>query len=229
MRLARRVWMLPPLRRLHSEIVTHRTNSRWRGADAKILAIRHSRYHALNKPLLRWLEQNFPETRRHFDMRLLPVLGLPFGIKAPAFDFSRYRLGLLWLQDPIPAWSEKGNCEAIGIEQRMLKAGLPMMNAPTRLPSAEKAATARLASGLGVRTPKTVALRISKDLQEFQRVVQGPVLVRSDWAHGGTIHWLEADEQLSWSVVSTLVRPIATEFINTADADGIFWKYLDFD
>lgn len=224
-RLARNVNKVPPIRRLRSEVLTRLANNRWRGDDATILTILHPHNSALNKGMLRWLEQNFPQCRRYFDLRLMPPLGVPTGIGNAGFDIGRYTLALMWLQDPISSWSGRVQRQSVSIEQRMRKAGLALMNSPTQMIAAEKAATARLAHGLHVRTPRTLELQSPDELRAFQRLLNGPVLIRSDWAHGGPIYRIEAHETFSWNLIQKLQRPIATEFIDTSDANGVFWKF----
>jgi hypothetical protein len=216
---------LAPIRRLRSELQTTLANRQWRRADADILVIRHPQHHTLNNGLLRWLEQNFPEIRSRIDLRLMPTFNLPIGVESKQFKLSPYRLAMQWLQDPIPAWSQSVHRRAITFAGKLKAAGVPCINSPAVLLNAEKAATGRLAQVPGIRTPRTAYLSAPGDLEAFQQLINGPVVVRSDWSHGETLCRVESQDRLPWHIIRSMLHPIAVEFIDTSDSNGIFWKY----
>ena len=192
-------------------------NRRYANSETKFLVIRHGRV----KPrrydiILEWIAQNLPEIRPYFELHQLPCR---------ITDWSKYKLHLPWLQDPVQEWSPRAYRQACKISSRCDELNIPVINRVENLLNTSKSNGARLTGSVGIRTPKIVEIN---DMNTFKKDLGGlelPLIIRDDWGHGGVMHLLENMEQLKNLSLKGISRPIAIEFINIQSEDGLYRKY----
>ena len=192
-------------------------NRRYANSETKFLVVRHGRV----KPrrydiILDWIEANFPEVRSYFELHQLPCR---------ITDWSKYKLHLPWLQDPVQKWSMRTYRHACKISTRCDELNIPIINRVDNLLNASKSNGSRLIGSAGMRTPKVVCLH---NIDTFKKDLGGlelPLIIRDDWGHGGVMHLIENMQQVKNLSLNGIARPIAIEFINTQSEDGLYRKY----
>ena len=195
-------------------------NQRYKNSESKFLVVHHGRIHPsvyAYQIFLNWIEINFPDIRPYFELHQLPCR---------ISDWSKYKLHLPWLQDPVQQWSLKAYKQACKISSQCDELNIPTINRVENLINASKSNGARLIGSVGIRTPKIVKII---DINTFKRDLGGlelPLIIRNDWVHGGKeIHLIETMKQLNNTSLNKITRPIAIEFINTRSKDGLYRKY----
>lgn len=183
----------------------------------RILVLRqHNVLGDYNDPFLAWARTTHPEAAARFRLQRVPVRRL---------DLSDVGLVLTWVQDPVRERFPQVYESLKQVEAAAEVRGIPVVNRPDALSNAIKSRTAELLTAAGLRTPRM--LRIT-DAVSFRRDRGGlayPLLVREDLAHGGTIHFVASDVDLSRVPIESMRQPIAAEFIDTREADGLYRKY----
>lgn len=194
-----------------------RRNRRLATAAERFLALRHWTNPGCFDPLLAWLERTAPEVRARFELHLLPW-------RAP--DWSRARLHLPWLQDPVQAWSPRAYARALELDAECVARGIPVINPVGRLANAEKSTGARRMLGAGLRTPRMEPIA---DPAAFAATGLGlplPLFVREDAGHGGLMLRADTPEQLRRLPLHVFSRPVAVELVDVRDPrDGLYRKH----
>jgi len=194
-------------------------NYRFAKAPRRFLVITHPSYQPLFYDVfLHWTQAHFPELRKLFELRPIPVLIL---------DWSRYILHIPWLQDPVQEWSTATYHQANHLAALCDQHSIPVINRVAGLIHSSKSAGARLMSeaGTGFIIPKSVPVT---NLQEFKNNGLGlsfPLLVREDCRHQSLIERADNLSQCSKLDLNAFTRPVAAEIINTQSADGYYRKY----
>ncbi|MGE0440208.1 MAG: hypothetical protein AB7L66_11425 [Gemmatimonadales bacterium] len=185
-------------------------------ADERFLVVHHHTNPFPYDLLFAWLEVFFPEVRARFELR-------PLG--AAVRDWSRYRLHVPWLQDPVQAWSARAYRRALRLNDECRARGIPVVNPVDQLANAGKAAGAAHIASVGFRTPRVVPVG---DWARFRRDRAGlafPFLLREDWGHGAITVRVDNEADLAAVRVESFRRPVASEFVDVVSPDGLFRKY----
>ena len=204
--------------RLEVRTADRRTNRRWVTGTPRFLMLRHAgKTPNFYDIVLQWVEENVPELRRLFELRLLPCW---------VGDWSRYALLVPWLQDPVEAWSRPAYARALRLSTACDRRGIPVINRVERLRNATKAEGARRISAVGLRTP---AMRVIDDAREFRETgakLALPLFVREDAGHGGALLRADTEDELRALPVERFRRPVAVELIDLKDPrDGLYRKF----
>lgn len=190
-------------------------NERWCRGDGRILVLRHPfKEPDFHETFLAWLERNFPDVRRHFELALLPAADV---------DLAGVRLLVPWLQDPVEAWSPPSLQDAARLAGRCIARGIPVVNHPARLSNAGKRSAARRLAAAGIRTPRMVEIDRSRP-EAARAALPGRILLREDWRHGAPSVVVEPGSPIYPAAVDGYARPIAVEFVDTRGPDGIIRK-----
>ena len=192
-------------------------NRRYTESEIKFLVLRHGRY----KPrrydiILDWIAANLPEIRPYFELHQLP---------GRITDWSKYKLHLPWLQDPVQQWSIRAYNQACRISRQCDALNIPIINRVENLINASKSNGARIIGDAGIRTPRIVKIT---DFENFKKDLGGlefPLIIRDDWGHQGPMLLIETLAQLNNISLAGIIRPIAIEYINTQSEDGFYRKY----
>jgi len=206
-----------PVRPLTVFLEDYSNNKRYKNSESKFLVVRHGRKHPrLYNIILNWTESNLPDVRPYFELHQLPCR---------ISDWSKYKLHLPWLQDPVQQWSPRAYKQACKVSRQCDELKIPTINRVENLINASKSNGARLIGSVGIRTPKMVKII---DINTFKNDLGGlelPLIIRNDWGHGGMIHLIETIDQLNNVSLNGITRPIAIEFIDTQSEDGLYRKY----
>jgi hypothetical protein len=198
-------------------LADRRQNRRLATADERFLALRHWSNPGAFDPLLAWLAEHAPEVRARFELHLLPW-------RTP--DWSRARLHLPWLQDPVQAWSARAYARALELGAECAARGIPVINPVERLANAEKSEGARRMRVAGLRTPRMEPIRDAAEFAETGLGLPLPLFVREDAGHGGPLLRADTPEQLRRLPVGMFSRPVAVELIDVRDPrDGLHRKH----
>lgn len=186
----------------------------------KILIVRHHRYQRdFNNVIVNWVREQYPDIFRLFSIH----------------DLS-HRIGALddvalhhpWLQDPVQDWSQGAYARANALAAQCDARGVPIVNRVDRLLNAAKSEGSRRMAETGVRTPRTIRIT---DVEAFKQNLSGaklPFFVREDWGHGKAIYRVDKHEDVFNVPFASLTRPVAIEFVDTADRGGLYRKYRYF-
>lgn len=191
------------------------------GVAPPILIVRHptvaTRFYDV---VLDWARTNAPEC-----LERIAVATLPF----KALDTHALKLLVLWLQDPVQAWSQGTYNVAEALADHCQARAIPVVNRARHLVNAGKAEAARRIAASGLRTPR---MALIDDMAAFRRDVAGlafPFFVREDWGHGGDMLRVDTPAQARDLPLERFRRPVAIELVDVRDPrDGLFRKYRYF-
>lgn len=185
-------------------------------ADQRILVVRHYRRCFLPEHLVEWLEERHPELLPRFEIRTLPVR---------VRDWSPYVLHAPLIQDPVEAWSPRAYAAAMRVTAASDAAGVPTLNRVERLANAAKSTGGRLIAGVGLRTPETLVIEDPARFRADGCPFPHPYVVREDLGHTRAMYRVGFPAELDDVPLETMQRPIAVEFVDTRDEDGLHRKY----
>lgn len=212
-RLARQVGLSKALRERDKA-----ENLQWLKSDERILLMRHSlKSPDFYREFLDWLSLNFPGIRSHFELSTIDNGQKP--------DPAGYRLFVPWLQDPIQQWSMSTYDRACALAEAFKKQGVPVINTPRCLEHSAKSITANVARALGIHAARMIPLSAGGSLDSAIEELGLPLILRSDWGHGGKIFLVDRPGEISGRTVSEIDHPITIEYIDTRGPDGLFRKY----
>jgi hypothetical protein len=163
-----------------------------------------------------------PEVRERFELKSLPC---------HVRDWSRFRLLVPWLPDPMLHESRRVYRRVKRIEQACQQHGVAVINPVDRVLKTAKSTGAEIIRSVGIRTPRAVLIT---DPAKFRRDLGGlefPLLIREDRAHAGRlpIHLVKAVRDLDRVPIDQYANPIAVEFIDVRDPrDGLSRRYRYF-
>lgn len=190
----------------------------------RMLVLRHASYrHDFYDVLTDWITRHHPE---HAD--LLELRELPFDLPADAAPGRPYGAVVPWLQDPVQLWSMETFAQTQALQARCDALGIPVLNRVECLAHAGKAEAARRLAAAGIRVPRMARIL---DLEAFGRTQYGipfPLFVRDDWGHGSDLYGARTPEEARLIPVGKFERPVAVQWINVRDADGLYRKYRHF-
>lgn len=200
-------------------------NRRFLTAEPRFLILRHRAH--LTKyydSFVRWLEAEMPEVRARFELQ-----SLPFGVR----DWSRFKLLVPWLPDPLLHESRRVYAQVKRIEHICQQNGIAVINPVDHVLKTAKSTGAEIVRGVGIRAPRAVPIT---DLRHPERNLaeaglEFPVLIREDRAHAGRlpIHLVKTMRDLGEAPVHKFAHPIAVEFIDVRDPrDGLSRRYRYF-
>ena len=185
-----------------------------------ILVLRQTGRHPFyNEHYLDWLRSKHPAIARRF--RLAHLTPLPVRL-------SGVRLVVPWVQDPLREEYPADFRRAQRIEDQCRRRGIDVVNPTARLSIAIKSVALPRIAECGVRTARVIRIDSPEAMESLPERLPFPFLVREDYLH--TRHPLvirNADElrQLRWNRFS---HPIALEFIDVRNPDGLYRKYRYF-
>ncbi|MEH2321953.1 hypothetical protein [Nostoc sp.] len=187
----------------------------------RILVVRQADHQSTyNDYFLYWVSQNVPEAAHLFELHYLPC-----EIK----DWDRYALFIPWLQDPLKERFPHIYQYAQPIEAECKKRNIPIVNSIDNLSNSIKSLAAqRIGSVEGIRTAKTVPIT---DLEAFKKTQGGlstPFFIREDWVHGCQIFFVQNLDDLENIPFEKMLAPIAVEFLDVREEDGLYRKYRYF-
>jgi hypothetical protein len=198
-------------------------NRRYLTEEPRFLILRHrahlTRYY---DSFVRWLEKEMPEARGRFELQSLPCL---------VRDWSRFRLLVPWLPDPMLHESRRVYSRVKRIEQQCRQYGIATINPVDQVLKTAKSTGAEIIRSVGIRTPRAVPIT---DLRHFRRDLASsefPLLIREDRAHAGRlpIYLVKTMRDLDQVPIHKFAHPIAVEFIDVRDArDGLSRRYRYF-
>ncbi|MBG9386535.1 hypothetical protein [Caenimonas aquaedulcis] len=164
-----------------------------------------------------WIRVNLPSSADTFDLRLLGE------IEQPAAEHAAV---VLWLQDPVQAWSMSSYRLALALTAACDARGVPVINRVDQLSNAGKSRGALLMRRAGLQTARVQRI---VDPAEFRKHFMGlrfPLFVREDWGHGSRMLPARRPAEARTLPVETFRRPIAVELLDVASPDdGLFRKY----
>lgn len=191
-------------------------NARHATADERFLVVRTGPNYRFYDVVLDWLAENHPEERARFELHTLP---------AQVGDWSRLRLHVPWLQDPVQSWSPQAFERANRLAAECEKRGIPVVNRVDRLVNVSRSLAADTIAGVGFRTAAVRRVAVGDDLRTAAQGVPLPLLVREDWGHGGLIVRVDNEAELAAVDLRRFRRPVAIELVDTVCPDGIYRKY----
>jgi hypothetical protein len=200
-----------------------RQNRRLLTDDERFLILRHpahlTRYY---DSFVRWLEKEMPDVRAKFELRSLPCRER---------DWSRFKLLVPWLPDPMLHESAHVRARVKLIEQTCQQHGIAVINPVDQVLKTAKSTGAEIIRSVGVRAPCAVPIT---NLRDFRRDLGGlelPLLIREDRAHAGRlpIQMVRSLRDLDQASIRKYKNPIAVEFIDVSDPrDGLSRRYRYF-
>jgi glutathione synthase/RimK-type ligase-like ATP-grasp enzyme len=191
-------------------------NRRGRRQDKRILVLRdHRNNWTYNDHFLRWLRMHAPDAAALF------ALGR---VDARVDDWERYALLVPWVQDPVRERFPDVYARMKRHEAACEAHGLAVVNRVDALSNAIKTHAARRMGAAGVRVPRMVSI---SDPDAFRRdpSLPPPFLIREDDRHGSRMILIDRPDQLATVAFEHFRTPIAVEFVDTRDADGLYRKY----
>ena len=187
----------------------------------RILVVRQSDHQSTyNDYFLYWVSQNFPEAANLFEVHYLPSCKIT--------NWDRYALFLPWLQDPLKERFPHIYQEAKQLETECLSHNIPIINPIDTHSSSIKSVAAKIIRDVGIRTAETIRIT---DVEEFKKTLGGlstPLLIREDWVHGSESYLIQNTSDLDSVPFDQFKDPIAVEFIDTKDEEGLYRKYRYF-
>lgn len=212
--LRKRIRRLGRRRRLRAQ---HRAaNARYAKADELFLVVRAGSKPRFYGVVLDWLAENHPEERARFELHTLP---------ARVGDWSRYRLHVPWLQDPVQNWSVRAFDRANRLAAECDERGIPVVNRVDRLINVSRSLAAGKLASAGLRTAAVRPLSGGDDLVPSALGLALPLLVREDWGHGGPMIRIDTEDELEAVDLRPFRRPVAIELVDAISPDGIYRKY----
>jgi hypothetical protein len=166
--------------------------------------------------VLDWLAEGHPAERARFKLHALPTR---------VGDWSRYRVHVPWLQDPVQSWSLRAFDRANRLAAECDARGIPVVNRVDRLLNASRSLAADAIAGVGFRTATVRRVAAGSELLRSAHEVPLPLLVREDWGHGGPIVRIDTEAELSAFDLRRFQRPVVMELIDSVCDDGIYRKY----
>jgi hypothetical protein len=198
-------------------------NSRLLTDEPRFLILRHrahlTRYY---DGFVRWLGSEMPDVRARFELQSLPCL---------VRDWSRFRLLVPWLPDPMLHEKPRIRARVKRIELHCQQHGIAVINPVDQVLKTAKSTGAEIIRSVGIRAPRATQIT---DLRNFHRNLGGlefPLLIREDRAHAGRlpIYLARTMRELEQVPVQKFANPIAVEFIDVRDPrDGLSRRYRYF-
>ncbi len=187
----------------------------------RILVVRQSDHQSTyNNYFLYWVSQNVPEARPLFELHDLPC---------EINDWERYGLFLPWLQDPLKERFPHIYQYAKPIAEKCQQYNIPVVNPIDNLSNSIKSLAAeKIGSIEGIRTAKTIPIT---DIETFKQTLGGlstPFFIREDWVHGCKIFFIQNLDDLNNVPLEKFIAPIAVEFLDVKNEDGLYRKYRYF-
>ncbi len=200
-------------------------NRRFVTQEPHFLILRHRAH--LTKyydSFVRWLEAEMPEARTRFELQSLPCL---------IRDWSRFRLLVPWLPDPLLYESQRVYARVKQIEHLCQQHQIAVINPVDHVLNTAKSTGAEIVRSAGIRAPQAVPIT---DLRHPERNLteaglEFPLLIREDRAHAGRlpIYLVKSLADLAEVPVHKFDYPIAVEFIDVRDPrDGLSRRYRYF-
>lgn len=159
---------------------------------------------------------------------LLDVQDLPLRLPPDATRGHPYGAMVSWLQDPVQAWSQETYDQALAVQAQCDAAGMVVLNRVDHLPHAGKAEGARRMGAAGVRVPRMALVTDAAAFHATRLDIPLPLFVREDWGHGGLVYGARSMEEVRAIPLQRFRRPVAVEWIDVQDAQGLFCKYRYF-
>lgn len=192
-------------------------NARYTRGDKRILIVRHRKHLCnYNNHFLRWVMQQVPEAAPLFELHRIP-----HRIKDP----HRYALFLPWLQDPLKEKFPGDYYHAKQIEMQCQEYNIPVINSVDTLSNSIKSLASRTIGSVGIRTPKMVPIVDPEAFKREQGGLSTPFFIREDRGHGGRIFFVRFPDELQHIPFEAFTAPVAVEFIDSRDKDGLYRKY----
>ena len=166
--------------------------------------------------VLDWLAENHPEERARFELHTLPTR---------VRDWSRYRLHVPWLQDPVQSWSMRAFDRANRLAAECDERGIPVVNRVDRLINVSRSLAADKLASAGLRTAAVRPLSAGEDTLTSALEIRLPLVVREDRGHGGPMIRVDTEEELAAVDLRLFRRPVAIELVDAISRDGIYRKY----
>jgi hypothetical protein len=191
-------------------------NRRCPRAGRRLLVLRQWRNNwNHNDHFLRWVAAHAPEAARLFELRRVP---------GPIGPLERYALVVPWLQDPVRERFPRAYASAKAIETACGARGVPTVNPIDHLSNAVKTAASAIIRSTGIRTPTMVRIA---DPAAFVREpsLPPPFLVRENHHHGAAVVLVRTLDELRAVRFESFAAPVASEFIDTRGADGLYRRY----
>ena len=190
----------------------------WRNVsgDDRFLVLR-----SIHKPffyavLLNWLSLYFPKIRCRFELH-----SLPFRVR----DWSRYSLHIPWFQDPVEGWSQRTFDHANRLAEGCEAHGIPVINRVDRLANAGKVRGGELMAATGIRMPRMARITDADEFRDTRLGLDLPLIVREDWGHQKPMLRADSDADVRALPVENFKRPVAVEFVDVRNSDGLYRKY----
>lgn len=185
---------------------------------ARILLVAHFEYRRnFYQGFLDWMVVNLRESMAQFDLALLHK------DLRPGPD---QKAVVLWLQDPVQAWSERAYANALALQAACDERGVAVVNRVENLTRAGKESGSRLMRECGLRTPRMALITNASEFRKNFLGLPFPLFVREDWGHGEVIAVARDEEEARRIPVERFKRPVAVEMIDVRDPrDGLYRKY----
>jgi len=172
-----------------------------------------------NNHFINWTKEHFPRAARH--IRLARVTWLPASLKNTA-------LIVPWLQDPLKECNPTCYQRAIRLENACISLGIPVINPVETLSHSIKSRSLPIINHCGIRTAKVIKIPDPSVFDPAKHDLPYPFFIREDYLHGGSefmVNSADDIKKINWSDFS---NPIALEFINVQNKDGLYRKYRYF-
>ena len=195
-----------------------RHNRRWVTGGDRFLVIRHAgRQPYFYEYMLRWMEEEYPEQRALFDLRLLPYR---------VTERGPWRLLISWLQDPLRSWSPRGYKQAMRLTGDCDRLGIPIVNRVDCHENADKFEGLRRIEQAGLRTAKRCEIHELTRHPEHHGTFGPPFIIRERGGHGGRVDLVRDWSEYNRVPLDRFRDPIALEFVDVKDPrDGFCRRY----
>jgi len=182
-----------------------------------ILFIRHTySVEGYNHHFIQWIRKHYPQAAQH--IRLARITRLPITLKNTA-------LVVPWLQDPLKERYPDCYRRMLRVQTACKKRNIPVINPAERLSVSIKSQALPIIGQCGIRTAKIIKI---SDPALFHPQTHGlpyPFFIREDCLHGGNEFMVNEEADLLKINWNDFIDPIAMEFINVQNSNGLYRKY----
>jgi len=185
----------------------------------RILVLRHRNQDpAFYDQFLLWLVHEYPEQAPHFYVHDLPD---------PVPDHPSYRLLVPWMQDPIQDWSPIVFSQVSRLSELLRERDIPTINRVENQTNTTKFQGSEIIRSASLRTPKMCLI---DDPEAFRAAptLEFPFLIREDRGHRGPMIRVESEADVQSVDFSEIAHPVAVEWVDVQNTDGLFRKYRFF-
>ncbi len=172
-----------------------------------------------NAHFIDWTAERFPNIAKH--IRLSRISRFPASLKKTA-------LVVPWLQDPLKECHPVLYRRALRLQDACKNINIPVINPVETLSNSVKSRALPIIGNTGIRTAKIIKITNPSEFHPQEHNLSFPFFIREDYLHGGHDRMVNTESDLEKINWDDFAGPIAMEFINVQNDDGLYRKYRYF-